>query len=211
MALANRLWGRFSSLPHPLAITTCLLPATLLAPIAGPIPLRRPPLGPEPGRFRTALATVPCPRMMRRKPLLAPLQQTNPRTATNRALPRRRQAIMLDLDQGSANSQWSSPGSGGAYSAPGRLCWLTSCSSPSAQLNPRTSASPLPAAVATPPGPLLAAMRLRAAPRAGAAKLAPSQAATNRLPSPLSISRTFAPFGYRSSAYAQKRASISAL
>jgi len=189
MALANRLSGLFASLPHPLAITTCLLTATLLAPIAGPIPLPRPPPGPEPCRFRTALATVPCPRMMRRKPLLASLQQTNPPTATNRALPLRRHAIMLDMDQGSADSRWSSPGSGVAYSAPGRLCWLTSCSSPSAQLNPRTSASPLPAAVAILPGPLLAAIRLRAAPRAGAAKLAPSQAATNTRP-PSRVLRT---------------------
>lgn len=48
--------------------------------------------------------------MKGREPLLAPLQQTDPRTAMVRNLPPRRKAIMLDTDQGSANSRKSSPG-----------------------------------------------------------------------------------------------------
>ena len=70
---------------------------------------------------RAGLATVPRERMRGRKPLLAPLQETNPRTAMGRDLPSRRRAIMLNdgpresLLPKVKSRQWS------FYSAPGRL------------------------------------------------------------------------------------------
>lgn len=114
MALAIH-WPRlagFLPLPHPLSVTARLLAAKLLAPLAGPIPLARLTPRPDPRRLNASSTTVPRERVPRRKPLLAPLQQTNPRPSVGRNLPPRPRAIMLDMDQGSANSRRSSPGSG---------------------------------------------------------------------------------------------------
>jgi hypothetical protein len=108
--LARTLFGLFPSLAHPLAITTSLLPAALLAPLARPIPPRRLPRQPIPRCVAARLATVPRPRMVRGKPLLTPLQKTDPRTAMPRGLPSRRTAIMLKKDHGRICSRRSSPG-----------------------------------------------------------------------------------------------------
>jgi hypothetical protein len=91
MALARRHWlgRRFLPLPHSLAIPTCLLAAALLAMLARPIPPRRLPYRPGPRRFSTGFTTVAFSMMMGAEPLLAPLQETDPRTATNGGLPPR--------------------------------------------------------------------------------------------------------------------------
>jgi hypothetical protein len=113
MALADLrrlLFGLFPPLTYTLAVTTCLLAATLLAPLARPIPPRRLPHRPIPRRVPARFATVPRQGMKGRKPLRAPLQQTDPRTAMDRDLPSRRTAIMLKKDHGSSYSRRSSPG-----------------------------------------------------------------------------------------------------
>jgi len=151
MALARRLRlvARFPPLTHSLAIPARLLPTTLLAMLAGPIPTGRLPPRPSPGRLAAPFATVPRQRMMRRKPLLAPLHKTDPPTAMARALPPRRRATMLEMDHGRYRSRRSSPGSGVAYSAPGRFGCLPSrflflpVSLPLVQLNPLPAPSPL--------------------------------------------------------------------
>jgi hypothetical protein len=126
MALAGV--GRYGlALPNPLAVTAGLLAATLLPPFAGPIPLGRLPPRPETRGARTRLTAIPRERMRRREPLLAALQQTNPRAGVGRALPQRRRTIILDMDQGSANSHRSSPGSGASTPLAGRFVSLTSC------------------------------------------------------------------------------------
>jgi len=111
MALGGRTQA-FLTLSRPLPITARLLAAAFLAWLAGPIPLARPPPRPETGRGRTGWTTVPRQGMRRRKPLLTSLQEANPCTSTDRYLWRRWRAIMLEMDQGSANSPRSSPGSG---------------------------------------------------------------------------------------------------
>jgi hypothetical protein len=65
---------------------------------------------PIPRCVAARLATVPRPRMMKGKPLLTPLQKTNPHTAMPRGLPSRRTAIMLKKDHGRICSRRSSPG-----------------------------------------------------------------------------------------------------
>ncbi len=129
MALADRRrsLGRFPPLTHTLSVAARLLAAALLALLAGPIPPGRQPPRPQPRRFGAGWATVPGERMEGREPLLASLQETDPRTAMGRGLPPRRTTIMLMKDQGSANSRRSSPGSGVILSAPGRLGIVTSC------------------------------------------------------------------------------------
>jgi hypothetical protein len=113
MALADLcrpLFRRFPPLSIPLAIATCLLTSALLAPLARPIPTPRLPHRPAPRRIAARLATVSRPRMLRRKPLLTPLQKTNPRTAMPWGLPLRRSVIMLRKDHGRVYSRRSSPG-----------------------------------------------------------------------------------------------------
>ena len=102
--------GRLPPLAHPLPVAARLLATTFLALLARPIPLRGMPPRPSPRRMATGFATVACRRTKRAKPSLAPLQETNPRTATAWALPHRHIAIMLDKDQGSCCSQRPSPG-----------------------------------------------------------------------------------------------------
>jgi hypothetical protein len=112
MALAHRrlLFGLFPPLTHTFTVTACLLAAALLALLARPIPPRGLPHRPLPRRLPAGFATVPRPRMKGRKPLLAPLQKTDPLTAMDRGLPSRRAAIMLKMDHGSCCSRRSSPG-----------------------------------------------------------------------------------------------------
>ena len=114
MTFAPGRWAnrRFPPLLHTLPVMARLLATALLAVLARPIPACRLPARPKPRRFDAGFATVPIPRMMGVEPLLAPLQETDPRAEMNGALPPRRRAIMLDKDQGSANSPRSSPGSG---------------------------------------------------------------------------------------------------
>jgi len=112
MALAGRLllFGLCLLLAQTLPVTARLLAATLLPPLACPISTSRTPPRPTPRGLSAGLAAVPCQRMKGRKPLLAPLQQTDPRTAVTRDLPSRRRIIMLNQDQGSCCSRRSSPG-----------------------------------------------------------------------------------------------------
>jgi hypothetical protein len=112
MALADRRPPFCFRLPltKTFPVTACLLPAACLPPRARPITPGGMPPRPTPGRLSTRRATVPRQRMMGRKPLLASLQQTDPRTAVAGGLPSRRRTIMLDPDQGSCCSRRSSPG-----------------------------------------------------------------------------------------------------
>lgn len=183
MALARppRFFARFPPLTQSPAIPARLLATTLLAMLAGPIPAGRLPPRPSPGRPAAGFATVPRQRMMRRKPLLAPLQQTDPRTAMGRGLPSRPSASMLKKDHGSCCSRRSSPGV--ELPTPLRDAFHSSPPAhlPSVHLNhPAPALPPLPAIwdcrITWLP---LAAIRSRAARRTGAAKLAPYFAATN--------------------------------
>jgi len=110
-----------------------------------------------------------------REPLLAPLQQTDSRTAMGRGLPPRRRAIMLEKDQGSANSRRSSPGSGASTPLRDAFEPLPPVDRPSLQLN--QPAGTLPTAFTWPSS---AATLPRAAWLPGSAKLAPSFAAANK-------------------------------
>jgi len=112
MALADRqpLFGIRLPLAQTLPVTARLLAAALSPPLARPIPTGRTPPRPTPRGLPAGLATVPCQRMKGRKPLLASLQQTDPRTAVTGDLPSRRRTIMLNQDQGSCRSRRSSPG-----------------------------------------------------------------------------------------------------
>jgi len=125
MALADRRrrLGRFLPLPHTLAVTARLLATKLFPSRTGSIPLDRLPPRPKPRRIHAGRATVPRERMTGRKPLLAALQQTNPRPTMARGLSPRQRAIMLDMDQGSANSRRSSPGSGASTPLRDALDW----------------------------------------------------------------------------------------
>ena len=85
--------------------------------------------------------------MSRRKPLLAPLQQTNPCPTMGRNLQHARlrvrpRTIMLDMDQGSANSRRSSPGSGASTPLRDALNWSPPAGSPSVQPNHAARADP---------------------------------------------------------------------
>ena len=118
--------------------------------------------------------------MRRRKPLLAPLQETNPRTTMGRDLPIAiEEQSCWTTDQGSANSRRSSPGSGASTPLRGALDRHLLL------VHPRSSLiTPLPLfhpflAVALPPGPHFAAIHPRAAWPPDPAKLAPSFAATD--------------------------------
>ena len=150
MALAGRrrlLFGLFPLLPHTLAVTAGLLAAALLAPLARPVPPRRKSSCPKPCRFRAGFAAIPRPRMKGRKPLLAPLQKTDPRTAMDRGLPSRRTAIMLKMDHGSCCSRRSSPGAELPSPLRDASESLLPVHSPSVQLNqtdPRSPRSPSP-------------------------------------------------------------------
>jgi hypothetical protein len=112
MALADRGWRRgcFLPLADTLPVTARLLATVLLALFTGPIPPSRQPPRPNPRRLGAGFATVPRERMRGRKPPLATLQQTNPRPSLDGDLRLRRRVIMLDRDQGSANSRRSSLG-----------------------------------------------------------------------------------------------------
>jgi hypothetical protein len=133
MALAKlgRRRCRFLPLPYPLSITAGLLAAALLALVAGPIPLGSLPTRPEARRIRAGRATVPRLGMRGREPLLAPLQQTNPRPGVGGDLRFRRRGIMLD--HGPRERQLpkvkSRQRSLKRYSAPGRFGPLPSCAS----------------------------------------------------------------------------------
>ncbi len=151
MALADRGWrlGLFLPLTHALSVTARLLTTALLALVACPIPFGRKPPRPSPRRLATGFATVPRERMNRRKPLLAPFQEADSRTAMGRDLPPRRRAIMLDIDQGSANSRRSSPGSGDSPPLRDAFDWSPPVRVPSLQPNHPAAVVPLfPAAVA---------------------------------------------------------------
>ena len=160
MALADhrRRLDRFLPLTHTLSVTAGLLAAKLFAPLAGPIPLGRLPPRPKPRRIHAGRATVPRERMRGRKPLLAPLQETKPRTTMSRDLPPRRRAIMLDMDQGSANSRRSSPGSGASSPLRDALDWSLPARPLPVQLNHAVPALPLVPGVALRPGPHFAAI-----------------------------------------------------
>ena len=112
MALAGHrlLLGRLPPLADPLPVAACLLAATFLALVARPIPLRSLPPRPSPCRIATGLATVARRSTKRAEPSLAPLQETNSRTATAGGLPSPPMAIMLNEDQGSCCSRRPSPG-----------------------------------------------------------------------------------------------------
>ena len=112
MTFAPGRWAnrRFPPLLHTLPVMARLLATALLAVLARPIPACRLPARPKPRRFDAGFATVPIPRMMGVEPLLAPLQETDPRAEMNGALPPRRRAIMLNEDQGSCCSRRPTPG-----------------------------------------------------------------------------------------------------
>jgi hypothetical protein len=80
--------------------------------------------------------------MRRREPPFAPLQQTNPRATMAGDLPSRPRAIILDLDQGSANSRRSSPGSGASTPLRDALNRSPPVRFPSVQLNHHHPALP---------------------------------------------------------------------
>ncbi len=141
MALADPR-RRLDRLPsaYSLPITARLPTTKVLAPLAGPIPLGSLPPRPKARRIHTGRATVPRERMRGREPLLAPLQQTHPcptmsRNSQGTRLRVRPRAFMLDMDQGSANSQRSSPGSGDSTPLRDALDWSPPAGSPSVQPN----------------------------------------------------------------------------
>lgn len=137
--------GFFLPLPHPLPIAARLFASAILALLAGPIRSRRLSPRPKTGRFRTGFTTVPRKGMRRREPLLASLQQTNPRTGVSGSLRSRQRVIMLDMDQGSANSRRSSPGSGATILTPlrGVLDRLPPARPTSVQLNHTAAIPPI--------------------------------------------------------------------
>ena len=123
--------GKAASLPlsHTLPVAAGLLASALLALLAGPIPLARLPPRPETGCIRTGFTTVPGKGMRRRKPLLASLQQTNPRATMGRSLRSYRRAIMLDHGPRERQLPKVKSRQRSTYSAPGRFGPLTSCMS----------------------------------------------------------------------------------
>ena len=133
MALADhaRRLRLFPPLPYTLSVPACLAATALLALLAGPIPLGRQPPRPEAGGCHTGCATVPRKRMRRRKPLLAPLQQTNPRPSVGRSLRLCRKAIMLDHGPRERQLPKVKSRQRSFLSAPGRLPFGTSCSATS--------------------------------------------------------------------------------
>jgi hypothetical protein len=181
MALAERWTTIGLRLPLPFPVTSRLTAAALLPPLARPIPVGRSPSRPTPRRLLAVLATVTRERMSRRKPLLAPLQETNPRSADHRCpavpsgdLPSRWKIIMLNQDQGSCCSRRSSPGV--ELSTPLRDALLCSLLTDTTfvQLNHTTPLSPPILPAPTPPGPPPAAIHHNALRHPGPVKLAPS-------------------------------------
>ena len=96
MALGRREQDCFPPLSHTLPVAAGLLASAFLALLAGPIPLARLSPLPEAGCCRAGSTTVPGKGMRRRKPLLASLQQANPRATMGRSLRWYRRAIMLN-------------------------------------------------------------------------------------------------------------------
>jgi len=165
MALAD--WGQRLSIFLPLTYT--LPVAARLLTTALPCPCRLPDTARPPAAVTKA---APLGRRLRystvkederEKTRFHTLQETNPRTAMGRDLPPRRRAIMLDRDQGSANSRRSSPGSGASTPLRDAFNWSPPARSPSLQLNHPAPALPLFSAVAHPPGSHFPATHPRAA------------------------------------------------
>ena len=176
MALAEGrlLFGLRLPPTQTLPVTARLLAAALFPPLARPIPTGRTPPRPSSRSLSAGLATVPRQRMKGRKPLLAPLQQTDPLPAVTGGLPSRRRTIMLNQDQGSCCSRRSSPGV--ELSTPLRDALLCSLLTDTTfvQLNHTTPLSPPILPAPTPSGPPPAAIYHNAPRHPGPVKLAPS-------------------------------------
>ena len=143
MALGRRWQGFFPPLSHSLPVAEGLLASVLLALLAGPIPLGRLSPRPKTGCIRAGFATVPGKGVRRRKPLLASLQQANPRAAMDRSLRWYRTAIMLDHGPRNANFRGPSPSSGASTPRQGVLGYSLPACPTSVQRNHPAATCPI--------------------------------------------------------------------